>query len=63
MMTGLDPLNVELAVETAMRGQPGAQTMPEGYEVIDTSNRVVRFVISTALRHHAWAAVRTIEND
>jgi UDP-N-acetylglucosamine 2-epimerase (non-hydrolysing) len=44
-------------VGIAMSGGP--QSTPIGYEVGDTSNRVVRFIVSTAGRHHAWAGIRT----
>ena len=57
IMTGLDADDVEIAVDMAM--QAGAPTsVPAGYEIEDTSNRVVRFIVSTASRHHAWAGIR-----
>lgn len=58
MMTGLDPEDVELAVAIAMADGPVTSSIPAGYEVGDTSNRVVRFIASTASRHHAWAGIR-----
>ena len=33
-------------------------SQPEGYAVTDTSNRVVRFIVSTAPRHAQWAGLR-----
>ena len=33
-------------------------SLPAGYEVGDTSNRVVRFIVSTVSRHHTWAGIR-----
>jgi UDP-N-acetylglucosamine 2-epimerase len=58
LMTGLDSSTLPAAVGIAMSG--GSQSsMPIGYEVGDTSNRVVRFIVSTAGRHHAWAGIRT----
>jgi UDP-N-acetyl-L-fucosamine synthase len=58
LMTGLDSGSLPAAVAIAMSG--GSQSsMPIGYEVGDTSNRVVRFIVSTAGRHHAWAGIRT----
>lgn len=58
MMTGLDPDDVELAVRVAIADGPVTSSLPAGYEVGDTSNRVVRFIVSTASRHHAWAGIR-----
>ncbi len=56
MMTGLDPDDVVRAIAVVTEGEPGS--MPEGYDVTDTSARVVRHLLSTASRHHAWAGIR-----
>lgn len=61
MMTGLDADDVEQAVTIAMADGPVTSSMPAGYEITDTSNRVVRFIVSTASRHHAWAGIRTAQ--
>lgn len=58
MMTGLDAEDVERAVAVAVTDGPVTTSIPAGYEVTDTSNRVVRFIFSTASRHHAWAGIR-----
>jgi UDP-N-acetylglucosamine 2-epimerase len=58
MMTGLDPDDVERAVRIAIVDRSVTSSMPIGYEVADTSNRVVRFIASTASRHHDWAGIR-----
>jgi UDP-N-acetylglucosamine 2-epimerase len=58
MMTGLDPDDVERAVRVALDDGPVTSSMPAGYEIDDTSNRVVRFILSTAGRHHQWAGIR-----
>jgi UDP-N-acetylglucosamine 2-epimerase (non-hydrolysing) len=58
MMTGLEADDVERAVTIAMADGPVTSSMPAGYEVTDTSNRVVRFIVSTASRHHSWAGIR-----
>jgi UDP-N-acetylglucosamine 2-epimerase len=58
MMTGLDADDVERAVAVAVADGPVTTSVPVGYEVTDTSNRVVRFILSTASRHHQWAGVR-----
>jgi UDP-N-acetylglucosamine 2-epimerase len=56
MMTGLDPANAVSAVAEAI-DQPGC-SLPAGYEIADTSRRVVRFMLSTIGRHHQWAGMR-----
>lgn len=46
-MTGLDADDIELGVRLAMKEPPDGTVMPAGYEVDDTSLRVVRFILST----------------
>jgi len=58
MMTGLDADDVRRALTVALADGPVASSMPSGYEVTDTSNRVVRFILSTAARSHAWSGIR-----
>lgn len=58
VMTGLDPDDVERAVRIALDDGPVTSSVPAGYEIGDTSNRVVRFIASTAPRHHTWAGIR-----
>jgi UDP-N-acetylglucosamine 2-epimerase len=58
MMAGLDAGDVALTVAVAMGSDGPAQDLPLGYEVTNTSARVVRFILSTASRHHAWAGIR-----
>jgi UDP-N-acetylglucosamine 2-epimerase len=58
MMTGLDPNDVERAVGVAMADGVVTSSVPAGYGITDTSNRVVRFILSTASLHHAWAGIR-----
>jgi UDP-N-acetylglucosamine 2-epimerase len=58
MMTGLDADDVERAVAVAMDDGPVTSSVPAGYEITDTSNRVVRFILSTWSRHHGWAGIR-----
>lgn len=59
MMTGLDQDDAARAVRIAREHGPVTSSLPEGYEITDTSNRVVRFLVSTASRHHQWAGIRT----
>ncbi len=58
LMTGLDVDDVLAAVALVTADGPVTSSMPAGYEVTDTSSRVVRFILSTAGRHHAWAGIR-----
>ncbi|WP_299930990.1 non-hydrolyzing UDP-N-acetylglucosamine 2-epimerase [uncultured Nocardioides sp.] len=58
IMTGLDTEDVVRGVGMAMDDGPIATSIPHGYDVIDTSNRVVRFIASTAGRHHDWAGIK-----
>lgn len=59
MMTGLDEDQVALAVDITLREGRDRAFLPSGYEVTDTSDRVVRFICSTASQHHKWAGIRT----
>ena len=58
IMTGLDAADVVAAVGIAMADGPITSSVPAGYEIGDASNRVVRFIASTAGRLHQWAGVR-----
>lgn len=58
IMTGLESDNVLDAIDLVTR-HPNAAQLPAGYEIADTSQRVVRFITSTVKRHHTWAGVRT----
>ncbi|PFG39018.1 UDP-N-acetylglucosamine 2-epimerase (non-hydrolysing) [Georgenia soli] len=63
IMTGLAAGDVVSAVREAMSAPPapsiGARpTLPEDYAVSNTSERVVRFMLSTAPRHRFWAGLR-----
>jgi UDP-N-acetylglucosamine 2-epimerase (non-hydrolysing) len=53
ILTGLDPTNLIQSVELA-RSQGLVVSMPQGYEVKDFSDRVLRFVFSTARLHQSW---------
>ncbi len=62
LMTGLDATDVVPAVETTMNDARGdSVVLPAGYEVTDTARRVVRFIMSTARRHAAWAGLRAAD--
>lgn len=60
VMTGLDKSDVLEAVASVMRDfSPIApEDLPAGYEVLNTSARTHRFILSTAGRHHQWSGLR-----
>ena len=58
IMTGLDPDDVERAVTMAIADGPVTSSIPAGYEIADTSRRVVRFISSTASRQRQWLGMR-----
>lgn len=62
MMTGLDRDDVVAAVGVAMaagyRRDGVSDLTPDDYLIDDTSARTVRFILSTARRHHQWAGIR-----
>jgi UDP-N-acetylglucosamine 2-epimerase len=62
IMAGLDVQDVVRAVHMVTSENPGV-SLPSGYEVADTSLRVVRFIASTASRHSAWAGIRQVGLD
>jgi UDP-N-acetylglucosamine 2-epimerase (non-hydrolysing) len=59
VMTGLDRENVIVGLKEVLANPPKPnRNLPEGYEVTNFSERVVRFILSTAPRHHQWAGIR-----
>ena len=67
VMTGLNAQNVISGISEALMGSGErissedvylTQALPEGYEVSNCSERVVRFMLSTVSRHHEWAGIR-----
>jgi len=58
IMTGLEVQDVVRATAVAMAAGPKT-SLPSGYEVNDTSHRVLMYILSTAGRHHQWAGIRT----
>jgi len=53
VLTGLNPVNLIQSVEL-VRAQRKNSSMPEGYEITDFSDRVLKFVFSTARLHRSW---------
>lgn len=57
VLTGLNVENLIQSVEL-VRSFSGISQTPEGYEITDFSERVLKFVFSTARLHHSWANLR-----
>ncbi len=53
VLTGLNPTNLIQSVEL-VRAQKQISALPEGYEISDFSDRVLKFVFSTARLHRNW---------
>jgi UDP-N-acetylglucosamine 2-epimerase (non-hydrolysing) len=65
VMTGLKPQNVMAGIQAALEQDDQEQShayriYPDGYEVRNCATRVVRFILSTASRHHDWAGIRKL---
>jgi UDP-N-acetylglucosamine 2-epimerase len=65
VMTGLKSQNVIAGIQAALEQDDQEQSQnnrvyPDGYEVTNCSTRVVKFMISTASRHHDWAGIRKL---
>jgi UDP-N-acetylglucosamine 2-epimerase (non-hydrolysing) len=61
VMTGLKRENALAGLKEVIANPPKAdRTLPEGYEVQNFAERVVRFILSTASRHHEWAGIRRL---
>lgn len=62
IMTGLNPEEVIRAIPTAIDFST-APAVPAGYEITNTSRRVVNYILSTVYRHHDWSGIRTSGSD
>lgn len=59
VMTGVGKDNVIAGLREVISTPPAAdRSLPEGYEVSNVSDRVVRYILSTVSRHHEWAGIR-----
>ncbi|MCI9888337.1 UDP-N-acetylglucosamine 2-epimerase (non-hydrolyzing) [Micrococcales bacterium 31B] len=60
MMTGLNPENVVEASEIAINEARAGRTteVPADYAIDNCSERTVKFIVSTAARHHQWSGIR-----
>lgn len=57
VMTGLNGSEVVAALDVVLDRR--SISMPWGYEIEDTSDRVVKFILSTVGRHRYWAGLRS----
>ena len=61
IMTGLRKDEVLAGIEAATsKSKDYENSLPLGYEVLDFSLRVTRFILSTVWRHHEWAGLRDV---
>lgn len=62
IMTGLDSDDLTDAISVVMRGHQeissGGVIPPDDYLPSNTSDRVVRYILSTARRHKSWSGIR-----
>lgn len=58
IMTGLSARDVVDGVAMAVMDAPNRTTLPADYSISNASERTVKFIHSTASRHHAWAGIR-----
>lgn len=62
IMTGLDAKDVVAAVQIAMDSEYPSdgigRLMPDDYLIDNASERSVKFILSTAHRHHQWEGIR-----
>lgn len=56
-MTDLDPDAVVRAIQFAA-GRAGGGQRPADYSILNTSERVVNFILSTAFQHEFWSGLR-----
>ncbi|MBO1755769.1 non-hydrolyzing UDP-N-acetylglucosamine 2-epimerase [Allobranchiibius sp. CTAmp26] len=61
MMTGLNADDMVAAVSLVRSGNQSGETtdIPEDYLIANTSERTVKFILSTAHRHHQWSGLRS----
>ena len=61
ILTGLDSENLVRSIELATSGQETG--LPEGYEVSDFSERVIRFLFSTASLNSQWSGFHEVKQN
>jgi hypothetical protein len=57
VLTGVDPATLLQAIEIETTLRP-TTVIPEGYETFEFSNRVLKFLMSTAVKHKNWKGLR-----
>jgi UDP-N-acetylglucosamine 2-epimerase len=63
VMSGVQSEGVTEAVQLAVAPRAGDVACPADYQILDTSRRVVTFMLSTFRHHHAWAGIRAQSRD
>jgi UDP-N-acetylglucosamine 2-epimerase (non-hydrolysing) len=58
ILTGVDPATLLQAIEIETSLKPST-LIPQGYETFEFSTRVLKFLLSTALKHKNWKGIRT----
>ena len=58
-MTDLDPAALTSAVRFSMSREITGLVRPADYNVLNTSERVVNLILSTAFQHDFWSGLRT----
>ena len=61
LLSGIHPETIENAIRITLEGSPPL-IQPDGYEVDNFSERVVRFIFSTYDKHHDWFGIRKNDN-
>jgi UDP-N-acetylglucosamine 2-epimerase (non-hydrolysing) len=57
MITGLDPMTLISSLKMELSNESTSST-PEGYSPVDFSDRVLKFLFSTASKHKSWKNLR-----
>jgi UDP-N-acetylglucosamine 2-epimerase (non-hydrolysing) len=58
ILTGVDPATLLQAIEIEITLRP-TTAIPEGYETFEFSNRILKFLMSTAGKHKNWRGIRS----
>lgn len=63
VMTGLSADDVIQGINTACFSDNDLpRQIPQGYDVVDVSRRIVRIILSTVKLHHEWAGLRYVSS-
>jgi UDP-N-acetylglucosamine 2-epimerase (non-hydrolysing) len=58
VLAGLEPDNLLTSIDLTLR-HPSSDVAPQGYESLDFSDRVLKFVVSTATKHRSWSGLQS----